>query len=114
MPLFDPDAILNNSDLVGPQKLFGSQPALDDAVVKQGFPIGRFVGGMRKHAGAEVNEWWDSRPPKNSTDKSPLMLAPASARPNHKPRNEMATPAGAAFFSWSVVRWSLSALPLQA
>ena len=36
MPLFDPDAILNNSDLVGPQKLFGSQPALDDAVLKHG------------------------------------------------------------------------------
>ena len=38
MPLFDPAAILNNSDLVGPQKLFGSQPALDDAVLKHGFP----------------------------------------------------------------------------
>jgi hypothetical protein len=62
MPLFDPDAILNNSDLVGPQKLFGSQPALDDAVLKHGFPQGRIVGGMRKRTGAEVNEWWDTRP----------------------------------------------------
>jgi hypothetical protein len=62
MPLFDPDAILNNSDLVGPQKLFGSQPALDDAVAKHGFPQGRIVGGMRKRTGEEVNEWWDSRP----------------------------------------------------
>ena len=62
MPLFDPDAILTNADLVGPQKLFGSQPALDDAVEKQGFPIGRFVGGLRKRTGAEVNSWWDSRP----------------------------------------------------
>jgi len=62
MPLFDPDAILNNSDLVGPQKLFGSQPALDDAVAKHGFPQGRIVGGMRKRTGTEVNDWWDSRP----------------------------------------------------
>jgi hypothetical protein len=62
MPLFDPDAILTNSDLVGPQKLFGSQPALDDAVLKHGFPQGRIVGGMRKRTGAEVNSWWDSRP----------------------------------------------------
>jgi hypothetical protein len=62
MPLFDPNAILNNSDLVGPQKLFGSQPALDDAVEKSGFPQGRMVGGMRKRTGAEVNEWWDNRP----------------------------------------------------
>jgi hypothetical protein len=62
MPLFDPDAILNNSDLVGPQKLFGSQPALDDAVLKHGFPQGRLIGGLRKRLGAEVNSWWDSRP----------------------------------------------------
>ena len=62
MPLFDSDAILCNHDLVGPQKLFGSQPALDDAVTKHGFPAGRFVGGMRKRRGAEVNGWWDSRP----------------------------------------------------
>jgi hypothetical protein len=62
MPLFDPVAILNNSDLVGPQKLFGSQPALDDAVGKHAFPEGRMVGGMRKRTGAEVNAWWDSRP----------------------------------------------------
>ena len=62
MPLFDPDAILNNSDLVGPQKLFGSQPALDDAVLKHSFPAGRIVGGMRKQLGAEINSWWDCRP----------------------------------------------------
>jgi hypothetical protein len=62
MPLFDPTAILNNADLVGPQKLFGSQPALDDAVAKRGFPQGRLVGGLRKRTGEEVNEWWDSRP----------------------------------------------------
>lgn len=62
MPLFDPKAILNNSDLVGPLKLFGCQPALDDAVQKQDFPQGRLVGGMRKRTGAEVNDWWDSRP----------------------------------------------------
>jgi hypothetical protein len=62
MPLFDPDAILTNADLVGPQKLFGSQPALDDAVEKHGFPVGRFVGGLRKRLGAEVNNWWESRP----------------------------------------------------
>jgi hypothetical protein len=62
MPLFDPDAILKNSDLVGPQRLFGSQPALDDAVVKYDFPVGRMVNGMRKRTGAEVNAWWDSRP----------------------------------------------------
>ena len=62
MPLFDPGAILNNSDLVGPQKLFGSQPALDDAVLKHGFPQGRIVGGMRKRTGGEVNDWWDTRP----------------------------------------------------
>ena len=62
MPLFDPDAILTNADLVGPQKLFGSQPALDDAVEKHGFPVGRFVGGLRKRLGAEVNSWWESRP----------------------------------------------------
>src|SRR6516164_13770 len=70
MPLFDPGAILNNSDLVGPQKLFGSQPALDDAVAKHGFPQGRFVGGMRKRTGAEVNEWWDSRPTEKLRMKS--------------------------------------------
>lgn len=62
MPLFDPKAILNNSDLVGPQRLFGSQPALDDAVQKQDFPQGRIVGGMRKRTGEEVNDWWNSRP----------------------------------------------------
>ena len=62
MPLFNPSAILNNSDLVGPQKLFGSQPTLDDAVDKYGFPKGRLVNGMRKRTGKEVNDWWDSRP----------------------------------------------------
>jgi hypothetical protein len=62
MPLFPDDAVLCNHDLVGPQKLFGSQPALDDAVEKHGFPVGRFVGGMRKRSGFEVNRWWDSRP----------------------------------------------------
>jgi hypothetical protein len=62
MPLFDPEAVLTNSHLVGPLKLFGSQPALDDAERKHGFPKGRLVGGLRKRTGAEVNEWWDSRP----------------------------------------------------
>jgi hypothetical protein len=79
MPLFDPGAILNNSDLVGPQKLFGSQPALDDAVVKHGFPQGRIVGGMRKRTGDEVNEWWDSRP----TEKLDRQAATDARRKHH-------------------------------
>jgi hypothetical protein len=84
MPLFDPDAILTNSDLVGPQKLFGSQPALDDAVVKQGFPAGRFVGGMRKRTGAEVNEWWDCRPTEK-LDRSAANVARARKRKTVQP-----------------------------
>jgi hypothetical protein len=62
MPLFPDNAILNNSDLVGPQKLFGSQPTLDKAVANHGFPPGRIVNGMRKRTGKEVNGWWDSCP----------------------------------------------------
>jgi hypothetical protein len=82
MPLFDPDAILNNSDLVGPQKLFGSQPALDDAVLKHGFPQGRIVGGMRKRTGAEVNNWWDSRP----TEKIDRSAATAGRKRKAQPQ----------------------------
>jgi hypothetical protein len=70
MPLFPPDAVLGNADLVGPAKLFGSQPALDEAVEKLGFPRGRFVGALRKRTGAEVNDWWSTRP----TEKKTLPL----------------------------------------
>jgi hypothetical protein len=86
MPLFDSDAILCNHDLVGPQKLFGSQPALDDAVTKHGFPPGRFVGGMRKRRGAEVNGWWDSRP----TEKLDRQAAVAARLRQRKAAQEAA------------------------
>jgi predicted DNA-binding transcriptional regulator AlpA len=93
MPLFDPSAVLNNSDLVGPQKLFGSQPSLDDAIEKHAFPRGRIVGGMRKYTGAEVNEWWDSRPTERQ-DRRALNAASVSAvrlrRGRHDPQSATA------------------------
>jgi hypothetical protein len=57
------------------------QPALDDAERKHGFPKGRSVGGLRKRTGAEVNEWWDSRP----TEKIDRSAAHAARwrKPDH-------------------------------
>jgi hypothetical protein len=88
MPLFPDNAILVNSDLVGHQKLFGSQPTLDDAVDKYGFPKGRIVNGMRKRTGKEVNDWWDSRP----TEKLNRQAAAAGRRRKGTISLEVVTP----------------------
>ena len=89
MPLFDPDAIVANSDLVGEGKLFGTQPSLDNAVARHGFPLGRMVAGMRKRTGAEINDWWDSRPTERK-DQSPAIEA---RRRNRKARAAQPTAA---------------------
>ena len=85
MPLFDPDAILTHSDLIGPQKLFQTQPSLDNAVANSGFPPGRMVGGMRKRTGAEVNEWWDTRPVEKLDRSAAIEARARKRRAQHQP-----------------------------
>jgi hypothetical protein len=65
---FDDYLFYRDQDLIGDGKIAGTRKTLQELEDHHGLPPAKWVGGVKRRLGADLNAWWLTRPAERRSD----------------------------------------------